>query len=1065
VYHLLDALNDVVLVALIVSAIVLISFGVSYSKSNSDVLHGAGILAASISLAVITSIQALRQERELNDVAAKKNDRDLVVLRDGREQKISCYDLVVGDVLVVRPGEVITCDGVYLSGNGIKCDESAATAETFLVPKGSDNLFFIGGSKVMQGSGRLLVLAVGMNSTYGKIREVLDDIDPPPSPLADKLEVLGNRIGYFGLTVGVSCFLILTISYLILFYPLYNGSFRAILNFFIMGITLIVVAVPEGLPLALTLTQLTALKHLRSKGVLVKDLITCEQLGDVTAVTTDKVGSLTAGRPLVTRGWFFGNLYDSVPDLHKVVGGARRDLLARVCALGNDASISYTPDALRVFRTGKGGITSTGGPMAVLAAEAASIEAMEDCDTVGCPTEVALLHMLRMDFDLDFSALRRGAGPFVYRDAFTPTKGRSLTIFSPASPGSSVAPLKTISEAGGLGGGGTLTQGAPAASPSANTLLPGSGRYTAYVTGIPELVIASCAVYMTADGTLVPLEARRRDTLASVVDLLASRGLRAVAIAYRTLDSSLAPPGAELGGEKAARAWEGTLATVETGLTLLAIVGMRDPPRPGVADSVALCSQGGIKVRLATGEHPACARALAEEVGILKDGILLEGSKWRNMTPDERSAAVPRLEVLARATPSDKLMLCEALKELGEVVLTTGENTEDAGTLSASHIGFSMGHSAVEVCREAARVVSLTGDLNSAVDSVLWGRAIMENLRKFLQFQLCVNFVACITTLISAFSKMGADTPFPLASIQLLWINLIMDAFGALMLGAERADPEIMQLRPGDKSLPILTPSMIKAVVVQGLVQIGVLQALQYTTTGASIYMVPPGRMGTLEHYTCVFNSFVCFQLFNYFNCRRIHDQLNPLHGVLNNLPGVGILLGIFVAQIIIVMVGSSVFATYPITVTQLLISIALGVVALALGAVVRFLPPRDVDFFGGGAGARGSRGGSMAATGRMSTLGRRTAKVAPFGATSPYKPWLSGGKSGVGGGGTRGGGDTFTRSSPSASRLDDESMRLTEEGGGSSFASEPLPLMSGSGRSAMGRSKSPRVAPYSGGR
>ena len=294
-----------------------------------------------------------------------------------------------------------------------------------------------------------------------------------------------------------------------------------------MGITIIVVAVPEGLQLALVLTQLTTLRQMQRHNVLVKDLLTCEQLGSVTSITTDKTCSVTAGRMTVARGWFFGNLYDTVPDLAKVAGSARRDLLARACALNSNASMTFPSEAVKVFRTSKPtSLTATGGPAAAAAAEAATIEAMGMCEPQGSATEVGLLHMLRMDLDMDFSSIRKAAGPFVHREPFTSSRGRSLTIYAPASPGSSTAPLKTHSEAGQA----TL---APA-------VLPGSGKFTVYAVGTPETVLASCAMFMTGEGALIPLEARRRESLNSVVELLAGRGLRPLAIAYRTLDPSAA---------------------------------------------------------------------------------------------------------------------------------------------------------------------------------------------------------------------------------------------------------------------------------------------------------------------------------------------------------------------------------------------------------------------------------------------------------------------------------------------------------------------------------------------
>jgi magnesium-transporting ATPase (P-type) len=971
--HLLDAVNDVVLISLLIASVVMIVYGGAWTKQVADLLQGIGILAAVVIVSTVNSYQSWRQDQEFSEMVDLKADRLVAVLRDNQERTLSVLDLVVGDVMLLRPGEILPCDGLYLHGFGIRCDESAATGEAYLVPKGADNVFFIGGANVMAGSGAMLVLSVGANSTYGKIQATLEDLDPPPTPLQDKLEALATKIGYGGLASGVVVFLVLTVAYLVVFYPLYDDAFKAILSFFIMGVTLIVVAVPEGLPLALTLTLVSSLRTMVKEKVLVKDLATVELLGGVTAIVADKTGTLSEGQMTVGRGWFFGTFADAVPDVGRTMGTPRRDLLARLVALNSEATVKYTPEAVTAFRKHKPqGVTSMGGPAAVAAAETAISLAMAACDVTGSHTEAALLHMLRMDFDLDYAFIRRTHGAFVYREAFTPARLKCTTVYGPASPAGSMAPLRTISEGGAADAGTAMGN-------------PGSGAYTVFTTGAPEAVLPSCAFFMNAAGESIPMETRRRDALSGVVDVLAGRGLRPVALAMRAIDPQHAPAGHLATAEVATKSWASAVraGNVESGLTLLAVVGVRDLLRKGLVEAVEACAAGGIKVRLATGEHSACAKLFAEDCGIYRDGVVLDGHTWRNMSPDDRSAVLPRLEVLARATPADKALLVESLREAGEVVMACGSSTEDAATLSKVAVGCAMGTRAAEVCKGEAQVVFMEGGLGSLARAVLWGRSVLENVRKFLTFQFTVNLVAVGLTLFGAFynaylwASPGKklmkypDSPFPLESIQLLWINLIMDAFGALMLATEAPDPELMRMRPNDRALPLITRTMVKHVLVVGLTQLAVLIFL--AVGGSAVFVLPAG--GTRKHFTAVFNTFVWMQVGNYFNARRIHDQRNAgylLHGLRAAGFGLGLLAAIAVLQVVFVEAGSSLFKTELLDAPAFLIGVGIGVgVSLLAGLGARYLPFGERDL--------------------TPPAGRSSARVAPGDGDAPYKPWVTG--------------------------------------------------------------------------
>jgi Ca2+-transporting ATPase len=442
---------------------------------------------------------------------------------------------------------------------------------------------------------------------------------------------------------------------------------------------------------------------------------------------------------------------------------------------------------------------------------------------------------------------------------------------------------------------------------------------------------------------------------------------------------------------------------------------------------VESCASGGIKVRLATGEHPACAKLQAEECGIYRDGVVLDGHTWRNMSPDDRSAVLPRLEVLARATPADKALLVESLREAGEVVMATGSATEDGATLGGVAVGCAMGARAAEVCKAEAHVVFMEGGLEALARAVLWGRSVLENVRKFLTFQFTVNFVAVGLTLFGAFynaylwaspSKAPTvypDSPFPLESIQLLWVNLIMDAFGALMLATEAPDPELMRMRPNDRALPLITRTMVKHVLLVGVAQLAVLIFL--TVAGSAVFLLPAG--GTRKHFTAVFNTFVWMQVGNFFNARRVHDQRDPaylLHGLRTAGFGLGLLAAIALLQVVFVEAGSSVFKTELLDAPAFLIGVGLGVgVSLLVGFAARFVPFGERDL--------------------SPPASRASARVAPGDeGAAPYKPWVTG-RTGV-------------------SDRGEETTRLT--GSMSVGSSSPQ----GTVRSGFNNRRSPRVAP-----
>ena len=856
-------------------------------------------MVAVVIVSGVGSVQNYQQEKQFESLSKAKEDRDVLVIRDGHEQSISIYDVVVGDVFVIKQGEILPCDGYFLTGNGIKCDESAMTGEPIEIHKSVETPFLLAVAQVTSGAGTMLVLTTGIHTSYGQIVKDLESAEPPPTPLQEKLEKMAETIGYFGLGGGLLIFFILLFTYLGRFYPDYPEAFKAILSFFIIGITIIVVAVPEGLPLAVTLTLAYSMKKMIKDNVLVRELNACETMGSATCICSDKTGTLTENRMTVVKGSFYGKLFDNVPTLDEIGGAANRDILARAIAFNSDANVRYNGENGKI-------------------------------EFVGNKTEGALLHMLRKDFDLDYNEIRKTGTKFVYRENFSSARKRMSTIYGPDSGASSTTALNTIAN-GGLG----------------NTTYAGNGKYTVFTKGASEMVLSLSTNYISSNGTVVPFTEEKRAELIAAIETYASKGLRTLSIAYRQLEDNevpkLAPDATQLAVEDA---WEKAVTdgTIERNLTMLIIAGIQDPVRAAVPEAVRQCKSAGIKVRMVTGDNLLTAKAIAEQCGIFMGGECIEGKEWREMTDEQREAIVGRLDVLARAIPSDKLILVETLKKLGETVAVTGDGTNDAPALRAAHVGCAMGIAGTEVAKEAGKMIILDDNFASIVVSVVWGRSVLENIRKFLVFQLTINLVAGGLTFIMACIHSGEVEEFPLTAIQLLWINLLMDSFAALMLATEPPDPELMKMKPQGKDTRLLSTTMIKYITIHSVYQIAMLLWMTLTDNGCRVFSLDPSVKHSRVHYTNIFNTFVWFQLFNLFNARRIHDQWDLLKNFHNSSTGILMLTIIVILQIILVEVGGDAFQTTPLTVEQWFVNIGFGVTSIPLGYICRMVPIREKD-------------------------------------------------------------------------------------------------------------------------
>ena len=680
------------------------------------------------------------QFRKLN---AQKERVEIKVVRAGVEQLVLNTDLVVGDVVRLITGDKVAADGVLLAAQGLVIDEASLTGESDPIKKSVERSPWVRcGTQVSEGSGTLLVTAVGVHSEWGRTMAMVVG-ETGDTPLQEALTVLAAAVGKVGLGVGVLCFTVLLIRWCVenRGFPIKQFA-EGPLRFFIFAVTIIVVAVPEGLPLAVTISLAYSMRKMMKDNNFVRVLAACETMGGATAICSDKTGTLTENRMTVVAARLggVGATLARPPPPRESLDPDLATHLELNCALNSkafllepkDKAAAAAEEAAAAAAAGgkakkkkKEAKAGSGGAAGVAAAAATLNTSSDGVGFVGNRTECALLMLLR-GWGTPYKALRdANAGRVVREYDFSSERKMASVLVRHPDPG-------------------------PAAK----------GACLLYAKGAAEIVVRRCvAAYAPGGAPPTPLDDAARDALIEEVTGMAATGLRTICLAQKEVPASVLGPGGAA-PEK----------PFEEGLTLMGIVGIKDPVRPEVPAAVATCQDAGITVRMVTGDNIHTAQHIARECGIFTEGGLsMEGPTFRALPEAELVALLPRLQVLARSSPADKLVLVRTLKGMGEIVAVTGDGTNDAPALKESDVGLAMGIAGTEVSKEAADIVILDDNFSSIVKAVMWGRSVFANIRKFLQFQLTVNFVALVVAFVAAVTN--GETP--LNVLQLLWVNLV----------------------------------------------------------------------------------------------------------------------------------------------------------------------------------------------------------------------------------------------------------------------------------------------------
>lgn len=885
--------NDKVLILLTVAAFVSLALGLYEtlgvehppgSPPAVDWIEGVAICVAIIIVVAVGSINDWQKEKAFVRLNAKKEDREVKVIRSGKAVVINVHDILVGDIVNLEPGDLIPVDGIFISGHSMKCDESSATGESDALKKTPGEQvyrmledgqqakstdmdpFIISGAKVLEGMGTFVCTSVGVNSSFGKIMmSVRTEVEA--TPLQKKLEGLAGAIAKLGGGAALLLFFVLFFR----FVASLPGDTRdsaskasSFMDILIVAITIIVVAVPEGLPLAVTLALAFAATRMLKENNLVRVLRACETMGNATTVCSDKTGTLTTNKMTVVAGTF-GSSGFSKPESEKPT-----------------QTISQWASDL-----------STPAKEAIIQSVAINSTAFEGEDGgnfafIGSKTETALLQLAKDHL---------GMGPL----AQTRSNEQTVQMF----------PFDSSQKCMGA------------------VIKLQNGGYRLLVKGASEILLGYCSskADILKELSVSPMSQTDRDSLLTTIDTYARQSLRTIGLVYR--DYEKWPP-------LSANMEDGSVEflSVLKDLVFLGVVGIQDPVRPGVPESVKKAQHAGVVIRMVTGDNAVTARAIATECGILTEGgVVMEGPVFRTLSDEEMDRILPTLQVLARSSPEDKRILVTRLKYLGETVAVTGDGTNDAPALKAADVGFSMGISGTEVAKEASSIVLMDDNFSSIIMALKWGRAVNDAVQKFLQFQITVNITAVLLAFVSAVSD--PDMRSVLTAVQLLWVNLIMDTFAALALATDPPTEKILNRPPQPKRAPLITTNMWKMIVGQSIFQLAVTFVLYF----AGLKIFPSYTDGEMR--TIVFNTFVWMQIFNEFNNRRLDNKFNVFEGLHKNQFFIFINCLMVGLQVAIIYVGGQAFSIVSggISSEQWGLSVVLAVLCMPWAILVRLFP------------------------------------------------------------------------------------------------------------------------------
>lgn len=812
--------------------ILLIALGIKtvFLIKDFDWYETIGIVLSIIIASTISALSEYSSSKAFERLQETSSKIKCRVKRNNKIEEIIIDDIVTSDILILSSGDKIGADGIIIDGS-IDVDESSMNGEATSISKKTNDPVYRG-CVVYNGHASVLVNKVGNNTYFGKMLGELGE-QTGSSPLKERLYTLASQIsklGYIGaILVSISYLfnkIIITNSFNIIsiFSTLSNLSllFAYILHALTLSVTIIIVSVPEGLPLMITLVLSSNMKRMLKDNVLVRKLVGIETAGSMNILFTDKTGTLTKGKLEVTE-LMLGNK-KRINNINLLSGNYKKILTQ---------SLIYNNESIFDEKTKQ----IIGGNI----------------------TDKAILDFVRTNKDPTIKELDK-----VYFDS---KNKYSLT-----------------------------------------TIIDNKTNYK-FVKGASEVILSKCDRYLDEKGYKQLI--LHKEELESKIESVTKKGIRVVAVAYNN----------------------------ETGknidnLILLGFLFIKDEIRKESLNAVKSIKTAGVNIIMITGDNKNTATNIAKEVGIItsENDLIITSTKLNNMKDNEIKKILPRLKVVARAMPDDKSRLVRISKECGLVVGMTGDGVNDALALKKADIGFSMG-SGCEVAKEASDIVILDDNISSIEKAILYGRTIFKSIRKFIVFQLTINFCAVSVSIIGPFIGINS----PITVIQMLWINMVMDTLAGLAYSYEPPLKEYMQEQPKKRDEQIINKYMLNEILITGLYSSILCIIFLKSNLISNLF-----RQSNNSEYllTAFFGLFIFMSIFNSFNART--ERLNILSNIMKNKIFIIIIFFIITVQIIMIYFGGTIFRTSGLNIKEFITMIILSSTVIPIDLIRKIFIKRN---------------------------------------------------------------------------------------------------------------------------
>ena len=788
-----DPIIKILLIALVIKIIFLFK--------DSSWYETLGILIAIFLATLISTISEYGSESAFKKLQDNIKEINTKVYRNNKLTSIKSSEVVVNDIIYLESGDVVPADATIIEGE-LEIDESVLTGESKIKYRSHNNgkIKIYKGTIIYNGAAKAKVLNVGAKTEFGKIaKEVSEEkIKSPLKIRLLKLSKIINRIGYIGSFLVAFSYLfsvvVINNNFDINTIKLYFQS-KNIINDLIYTLTLctttIVVAVPEGLPMMITLVLSSNMKRLVKNNVLVRNMVGIETAGNINYLLTDKTGTITLGKLTVT-GYVSGDLinYEDLSSLNQEY----QNIVLESLIYNTSSSISLN-------------------------------------DVIGGnQTDQAIANYIKK-----YNCSKEKA--YNYIPFNSEKKYSEVTVDN-----------------------------------------------NSYIKGAPEILINDCNYILDHNNKLKVIKKR---SVMNYVNKLTEDGLRVVANVKKT----------------------------NTGNIFIGLIIIKDVIRKESLEGIKNIKSAGINVIMITGDNKKTAIKIAKECNIItSDGdIALDSNELNKLSDEDIIKRINHIKVISRALPTDKSRLVKLLQDSNCIVGMTGDGVNDAPALKKADVGFSMG-SGTTVAKEASDIVILDNNLLSISKAILFGRTIFKSIRKFVVYQLSINFCALALSIIGPFIGVIA----PITIIQMLWLNMIMDTFAGLAFSFEPSLKKYLKEKPLSKQEPVINKNMYVEIITNGL----------YSALLCLVFLKAPFIKNIVNNntnyfMTAYFALFIFLGVFNAFSSRT--SEVNIFKDIKNNKYFLFIFLFISVAQIFIIYYGGSVFGTYGLKVKELLFVIFLS--------------------------------------------------------------------------------------------------------------------------------------------